>query len=612
MRSIKQFAVSLWQLARPKAKSQLLSAENQSGQILLSALTISLLVLLLSVGVISFAAVSYRLVKRSQLQSQALSIAEAGIEHTIRELNLDGNYSGETDTSFGNGVFTITVTGAGSNRTIESTGSVPNSSSPLAERTIRVQASIGSETVQFFYGVQVDEGGLTMGNSSDIEGNVYTNGNVTGENGATISGDATVAGGASAALDQSQEVTTDTQEVGRTTTQADVAQSFIPAQTNTLTKVGVYLARVGNPSNLPLRIVSDDDNEPSRNQLANVTIQAASVGVTASWIEVSFSSPPSLNAGTRYWIILDGSANASNYYLWSKDPADSYTSGKPMYSDNWNTGNPSWTNLTGDQAFRTYMGGVPTRIENVDVNGTARANTLKDIVVGGDAYFQTLINTTVNGAQFPGSPDSPRADLPISDGVIQDWKNDAAVGGTYTGTYTVPQNQTLSLGPKKITGDLVIENGATLIVTGTLHVQGNLVLDGQNGAIRLDPGYGANSGLVVTDGWIHVSNNLDAIGSGTPGSYIMLITTADHTAGPFTHHNAAVDLHNRMTGTILYAGKGKVFLHQNVNVKEVTAWGLEVENNAVVQYESGLQNSTFTSGPGAGWSVVARTWQEIK
>src|SRR3990172_8501135 len=137
---------------------------HERGQILLAAMTISLMVLLVAIGVLSYATGQYRLVKRSQFVSQTEGVAEAGIEHAIRQLNLDSAYAAESDTSFGDGTFTVTISGGGSNRTIEATACIPDCTNPRSEKTIRVQARLSSENVQFFYGIQLDEGGFTIPN----------------------------------------------------------------------------------------------------------------------------------------------------------------------------------------------------------------------------------------------------------------------------------------------------------------------------------------------------------------------------------------------------------------------------------------------------------------
>jgi Tfp pilus assembly protein PilX len=588
------------------------TSNKEEGQILVLTLGVTAVVLLLVVALLSFVTFQYKLVRRSTGQAQALSIAEAGVDKAIRELNQSSSYAGESGTDFGQGEFTIEISGTGSERTITSTGSIPDETSPRYQKIIRVQAEISTDNVQFFYGVQVDDGGLTMANNAKVIGNVFSNGNITGGNNKSIvTGEAIVSGGLGDP-NTVWETTNSDQQFGDQDQRQDAAQGFIPTTSGKLTRFAVYLKKVGNPGNLPVKIVTDNGGVPSKTALASSSIQSASIGTTYSWINVSFSPEPDLSASTRYWVILDDGKNANNYYLWGKDSGDGYGGATGKLSKDWNAGSPVWTSAGGDLDFRAWIGGIARIIQNLVVNGTARGNIIRDSQIDGDAYFQVLENTTVAGTQFPDSPDSSRQELPISDGVIADWKGDAEAGGVITGNFVAIQNQTQSLGPKKITGDLIVENGATLIITGTLWVQGNLVLDGQNGLIKLDPGYGDKSGLLVTDGWIHISNNLDAKGSGDPKSFIMLLSTADISTGPFTHHNSAIDLHNGVTGGIIYAGKGKIHLHQGVHVKELTGYAVEIEENAEITYDSGLADAVFSTGPGGGWGIKTGTWQELK
>jgi hypothetical protein len=583
------------------------SEDQQNGQVLIAALTIALLVLLLSVALISFAAVSYRFVKQAQLASEAMAITEAGIDHAIRQLNLDAFYAGETDTAFGNGVFTVTVMGTGNERTIESTGSIPDSTSPRAQRTIRVKAGISTTDVEFFYGIQVDDGGLYMNNNARVVGNIFSNGSITGGNGATITGDAIVAGGGSPELDQTWDQGTGAQPFGDAASRVDAAQQFTAGQNGLLVRVTVRIRYIDEAENsINVRIVTDNNNRPSRTVLGSGTISSSSIGSNFSWINISISPAPTISAGTKYWVILDlPGADGEEYYEWQEDSGNGYTGGKGMLSPNWNTGNPTWTEAGGDLHFQTWVASSVTMIDNVDVNGTARANTLKDIAVGGDAYYQTIINSTVAGQQFPGSPDEPRQELPISDGVIADWKSDAAAGGTHSGDYILTNGASASLGPRRITGKLIIDNLATLIMTGTLWVEGNVELS-NNCTIRLDAGYGNNSGIIVTDGKVVVSNNCTFQGSGNPSSYIMLLSAKNSPS------EEIMTIDNNSVGVIYYSGKGRIKFSNNAQAKEATAYGITMDNNAVVTYEAGLANVKFASGPGGGWSVVVGSWQEIK
>ncbi len=574
---------------------------GERGQILLAALTISFLVLLAAVAVVSYAAVNYRLVKRSQFISQTLGIAEAGIEHAIRQLNLNSTYAGETNQPLGDGVFTITITGSGPLRTIESYGCLPNCANPRAEKRIRVQAALSSTSVQFFYGVQVDSGGISMGNNARINGNVFSNGNLIGGNGSTVTGNAIVAGG----LDDDPAVEwtahNANQFFGTSSVNEDIAQSFTANETGALGKVSVFLGKAGNPiTNLTMRIATDVGGRPNTSSMASATIPHTSVGLTPSWIDVSFASPLNLTNNTKYWIILDYDRNSTtNHWNWRKDSSDAYPNNTGRSTSNWSRNNAVWTNVGGDLAFRVWIGGATTRIEGITV-GNATSGT---------AYANLFVNTVVHGSACPNQycivGNRARQSLPISDGVIQDWKNDAAAGGIHTGNYTLTNNATGSLGPRRVTGNMLIENGAQLRITGTVWVEGNVTLS-NNCSIRLDPGYGANSGVIIADGIINVSNNCAFQGSGQTGSYVMVMS---HLNSPNTD---AIVVDNNAVGVIYYAGRGRILFSNNAAAREATAYGIRLDSGATITYDSGLQNATFTSGPGAGWSVAAGTWQEIR
>jgi hypothetical protein len=410
----------------------------------------------------------------------------------------------------------------------------------------------------------------------------------------------------------------------------DGAQSFIPTQSEPLAKVSVYVKKVGNPSTATIRINADDGGSPATSSLASASLDANLVETNYGWIDVAFSSPPNLTSGTTYWLVFDGAQDISNYYVWGYDSANGYGNGVAKYSEDWNS--KPWFLFNGDMNFKTFLGTGVSSIDNVTVYGTVRANTITNSEICGDAYYQSVSsidsssknfldnptnptcggNPLTPGTGFPNQPDPPVSNMPISQANIDQWKADGAAGGTITGNYSVTTN--VSLGPKKITGNLLMtSSNKTLTVTGTLHVQGNIDID--NGStIKCAVSFGANSCVVVTDGWIHTSNNGVFSGSGTAGSYIMFLTTLAGCNGggqtsSCTHHNSAIDLHNNATGAIFYAQNSTANLHNGVNISEVVAYKLELGNNAVVTYEQGLVNSQFSSGPGASFDI--NTWEEI-
>lgn len=281
--------------------------------------------------------------------------------------------------------------------------------------------------------------------------------------------------------------------------------------------------------------------------------------------------------------------------------------------------------------------------DDIIVLGTLRANTITDSKICGDAFYQAIDSSSLifvnnpssptcsspltSGVANPGSTNSAPSNMPISQNDIQGWKNDACPGGgsgcTITGNCgdsgvsgcNIPNNGTLELGPKKIVGDLVLTKKQTLIVTGTLYFTGHLDMDSSSGAtIKCDPSFGGNSCIVIFDGWMHIKNNSVFQGSGTAGSYILILTTLANCNGQegasgCTHHNAGIDLHNNATGAIFYASDSMVNLHNGVNITELVAYKLSLDNNAIVTYEQGLANANFSSGPSGGWNI--ESWGAI-
>lgn len=568
---------------------------TQRGQ---AALIAVIFFLVISVAVaIGFSAIAIkeRSIARGQIKAKkSYFLAEAGAEDaSYRVMKAKQLSSSETITLDGESVTTTIVSSSGE-KEITAAGDVDNNI-----RNIRLRLLESSTGVSFFYGVQVGDGGLSMGNGATVTGNVYSNGSIikTSGSAATITGDATVAGGLPA--NPTIEWTTQNadQFFATASTNRDIAQSFTATASGALPKVSVYLGKVGNPtSNITLRIATDDSGKPDKSSLTSTTISYSTIGTTPSWIDASFASPPTLTNGTKYWIVLDYSTDSAvNYWNWRKDSTDGYTGNTGKYTDNCCSGNPTWVNVGGDLAFRTWIGSTNTEINGMTIGDST----------SGTGHSNLFVNTNIHGSSCPNSycivENPPHLDLPISDGVIQDWKNAAEAGGITTGDITVNGAQTI--GPRKITGKLTVTNGSTLTVSGTIWVVGDIVFD--NGSItRLHTSYGDSSGVVLSDAKINSENGSAFQGSGDPDSYVMILAAKDSIA------EEIITAGNTSTGVIYYAGKGRIKFSNNAAAKEATAYGITMDNNAVITYESGLANVNFSSGPSGGWGIAV--WREIE
>jgi len=257
--------------------------------------------------------------------------------------------------------------------------------------------------------------------------------------------------------------------------------------------------------------------------------------------------------------------------------------------------------ITGS-AFSVGASGL---IDNIDVgqtgSGDARAHTLKNSTVYGNLYCQVGVanNKSCNTTQ----PDPVPVDMPITEQMFNKWKADAELGGTITGNLTISSPTTL--GPKKITGNLAIN--ADMTITGTIYVVGNITTS--NGAkVSLSSSYGSTGGIVISDGRVVLSNNVQFSGSGSEGTYVLLATTSTCPLGCSGLN--AMEILNNVGAVLVSAQNGTVHLNNNVELNEVVGNKIIIDNNAEITYVSGLASTLFTSGPSGGWNI--KSWKEVE
>ncbi|HEX5430103.1 MAG TPA: choice-of-anchor R domain-containing protein [Patescibacteria group bacterium] len=586
---------------------------SEQGQIIIIALVFVLITISLVGSLVAYTFIQVRAQKQSQARLEALNIAEAGIEAALWKLNNQAGYAGETGTSFGAGVYDVATTDiSGDQKLLTVDAYVPNSSAPLAHRIVSVTVSTGTTGVGFNYGVQVGQGGLDMDGSGTINGNVYANGPITGDSSSVITGTAISADSPALSADQSNGSGTPANNIAFANASAtqDIAQSFSLTGSDPLNEIQLYIKKVGSPADATVKIVNDASGNPGTTVYASGTLSSASVTTSYGWINVTFTSNPLLNPGTTYWLVVDAASNSSKYYMIGADGGGIYANGMAKIGrmgSTWNNTTPSGI----DYFFNIFLGGVNGLIAGSSgsqynqlhvgtVSGTAEAHTVNYTNATGEIFCQT--GTGNNKSCSALASDPVYVDFPVSDANIAQWESEAEAGGTYNGNYTVGFAGA-SLGPQKIVGDLTVSNGGTLTVTGTLYVTGNITLNG-GGEIKLTPGYGSNDGVIVADGTVTVSGGGHATGSGTSGSYIMMISNDSSTS--------AMSVAGGAGAVIMFAPKGTLAVSGGASLKEATAYRLTVGGGSSVTYESGLANSEFSSGPGGSWVLQAQSWQLLR
>jgi hypothetical protein len=264
--------------------------------------------------------------------------------------------------------------------------------------------------------------------------------------------------------------------------------------------------------------------------------------------------------------------------------------------------------------------GASGRIEEVHATGSAWAHTIDDSIIDKDAYYQTITGTIVGGDSYPGSPDQSATALPITDEQIEEWKEDAEAGGVIlstdprcsSGTYIINTDTTLS--PIKIECNVTVDKTSTdLYLQGSVWIVGNL-LTKSSPNIRVDAAASGRSIAIIVDNpsnrttssKITFENSSAFYGNGA-NSYILAISqnNSSESGGSET----AINAKNSLTGQVLlYAGHGKALVENSASLKELTAHRIHLQNSAQVEYESGLANLLFTSGPGGGFTITS--WEE--
>lgn len=591
---------------------------NKGAAMLISVIFFLFLTLAVVYGLV---APVVREVKNSQVDlksKKAYLLAESGSEDAFYRIKNNKAISTSETITLGGVSVTTDITSSSNQKNIESTGDTDN-----YRRKVSLRLITGAG-IAFNYGLQAGNGGVTMGGGSTINGNVYSNGDIDAIS-ATITGSAVAADSASLTADQindSPSTPTSSINFRNASSSQDFAQSFQVSSTTPVNKISFYIRKVGTPADATLRIVADNNGSPSTTNLSigTSTLTASQVTASYGWVDVVLGSPVSLIADTTYWVVIDnGSQSASSYYVIGGNANSSYSSGTAKtgsYSG-------SWTTINLDGYFKIYLGGISSLIGGANYVGgltvgsagvgDSWATTVRGTSTAGTIYCTTGTNNNKSCNTSRGSP--PSQPLPFSEANIQDWKDNAAAGGIITGSTNCPGGSSggnctvnyagATFGPGEITGNLTVNGGGTLTLTGPIWVHGTVTVTG-GGKIRLPVGYTQNSEMIVSDSQITV-NGGGSLGSGTAGSYLFIVTTSlcPNTVGC---SGSAITISGGAGAIAANAQWGNVALSGGAAIKAVVGNSITITGGSTVTYDSGLASPSFQSGPSGGWNLSS--WSE--
>ena len=587
---------------------------NKGAAMLITVVLFLFLSMTIVIGIISPILKQASISKNIIYSKESFYLAEGAIEDALYRLkNTRSIDSGDTIVLNGY-TTTINITSTANGKTINTI-----SDRDGIIRKIQSNVTMGVGTA-FNYGVQAGTGGFVLTGGARVNGNVYSNGDIIATNGVIITGSAVAANSSALSADQSNEtpIPPDNNIKFRDASGTqDFAQSFQITGQAPINKISLYIKKVGSPSDITVRIVSDSAGSPSTNNMFSTqgTLSASLVSsVNYGWVDVVFPENPELVPGTTYWFVLDNSTqSSSNYYIIGGNTG--YTNGSAKigkYSGTWSATSPAGL----DGYFKFYLGGLTSTIGSGSYVGS--------VVIGsggiGDAYAHTVTGASVAGNLYCQSggdnnkpcdtsrPDPSPQGYPISESNIADWKSEATAGGVISGDYTVGYAGA-TIGPIEITGNLVVNGGGILTLTGNVWVHGTVTVSG-GGKIKLAPSFGANGGTIVSDGVVSLTGGGNMTGSGQTGSYLMVLTTSNCPKDPVCGGVDALILSGGAGAVILNAQNGEMTLNGGTGVKSATAYMIKASGGAIITYESGLADINFSSGPSGGWNISS--WQEVQ
>ncbi len=557
---------------------------------------------------------SFQITKSFTKSKQSFLLANSAANEALYKLNTNKDLASSEVVSLAQGSAIITTADTGSGKTI-SVGSDVES----FERNYQISLSTG-EGVSFSYGLQVGQGGFDMAGGAGVIGNIYSNGDVLGSGGVYVTG-SVVAANVSDPLvvtsNNSGTIDPPTQiNFGGNTTPQDLAQSFTVSTTTPVSSVRILIKKSGTAwmNNITMRIVADNAGKPNKTTLAQATISAPTVTSTFNYLTVPLTSTVVLTPGNIYWVVFDTATTWGQYYALGANDATFLGGQAKTSAAGWSSSNGgTWvatSPTTLDAYFDVYVGGSTGIIKGITVGtggvGDAWSFEVKDSTVAGNVYCQA--GSGNNKACDTSRSNPVQQSYPISDGNIDDWKAEAIAGGSTT-TISLGGSSVKSIGPIKVNGNVTVGSGAILNINGPVYITGNLSVQG-GGKIRINPSLGATSAVIVADGRVDSGGGGVFQGSGTAGSYILVITTSTCPTGSGCSGNNAIEVSGGSGAVVLNAQKGTIEFTGGAQAKQATGNKIIMEGGTTVTYEAGLMNPNFVSGPSGSWKVDS--WKEVE
>ena len=201
-------------------------------------------------------------------------LTESGIEDAVYRIKNNKQIGTSNSLTLNGSTVNVTVTDTASTKTIDAVSGVNN-----LVRNVKTVMKMGTGS-SFNYGIQSGAGGFVLGSNATVNGSVYANGSITGSSGSKITGAAFSANGPALTANQTNDfppTPASSIRFGDTNSTADLGQGFKVSVSENLAKISLYIKKTSTPSNLMVRITTDNAGSPSVNTLVSATRQRRTI-----------------------------------------------------------------------------------------------------------------------------------------------------------------------------------------------------------------------------------------------------------------------------------------------------------------------------------------------
>jgi hypothetical protein len=493
-------------------------------------------------------------VREESSSKQGYITSESALEDTVSRIKSGGVVQPLETLTIGSSTATVRTT-SGSNGTVISSEAVSNGTyrSTQANVAAGVSFGLGNYGIQtgtskmdfHFVGVgTADPSGGPRG-TIEVKGGVSSGGPVVISAFSTVGGDVVGVGEFSVTPFWSDpRISSTSLTFGNASVSEDIGTRFNSINSMVLRSVSVRLSKRGSPANITVKIVPDFGGKPSTTAiLASGTISSSLVPLTVAapkWIEVPLSSSPILHESLWYWIVLDSSNTSAvnNFaisrlgYAFNADRVNQKTSVGNFQSGTIGVSSTNRSSIeftaNGNSIFTA---GVSRAVINPDSTTTVKGSVYTNRAVGINAIGPVFCEEGFeNNKVCDTSRPNPNPEtLNIPQASIDAVKNEALSGGVIEGDVTVETGENLTIGPKKVNGNIILKQGSSITLTGSLWVSGSV----SSPNFSTDPDNGLVTSINVVDSaknYAIISDDYIALRDGKVRTFgvgkILLLSTA--------------------------------------------------------------------------------------